>query len=204
MDYVFLYGLLGLGKIILVNIIVKEMGGDLKVILGLVIERVGDLVVILIILKDYDVLFIDEIYRLNRNVEEILYFVMEDYVLDIVIGKGVVVKFIRIDFFKFIFIGVIIRIGMFIFLFRDRFGVFCVMEYYINNEFKEIVVRSVVVFGCKIIEEGVFEIVRRFRGILRIVNRLFKRVRDYLEVKFDKLILLKEVKVVLELLEVDN
>lgn len=146
----FLYGLLGFGKIILVSIIVNEMGVNLRIMLGFVIERVGDLVVIFMNLNENDVLFIDEIYRINRSVEEVLYLVMEDFCLDIIIGKGLFVRSIRFDFFKFIFIGVIIRVGMFINLFRDRFGVICKLDYYIVDEFLKIVFRFLSILDVEI------------------------------------------------------
>ncbi|MDU7442412.1 MAG: Holliday junction branch migration DNA helicase RuvB, partial [Clostridium sp.] len=145
-----------------------------------------------------------EIHRLNRSVEEILYPAMEDYVLDIVIGKGASAKSIRIDLPKFTLIGATTRVGMLTAPLRDRFGVLCAMEYYTNDELKEIIVRSASVFGCSITEEGAIEIARRSRGTPRIANRLLKRVRDYSEVKSNKIISLKEAREALQLLEVDN
>ncbi|WP_244833268.1 Holliday junction branch migration DNA helicase RuvB [Clostridium sp. BJN0001] len=204
LDHVLLYGAPGLGKTTMANIIANEMGGNLKVTSGPAIERAGDLAAILTTLKDYDVLFIDEIHRLNRSVEEILYPAMEDYVLDLVIGKGAQAKSIRLDLPKFTLIGATTRVGMLTAPLRDRFGVLCSMEYYTDDELEEIVIRSSSVLDVKITKESALEIARRSRGTPRIANRLLKRVRDYSEVNGSDIISLKESKAALELLEIDD
>lgn len=203
LDHVLLYGPPGLGKTTLAHIIANELGSNIKTASGPTIEKSGDLAAILSTLEPNDVLFIDEIHRLNRSVEEILYPAMEDYALDIVIGKGAAAKSIRLDLPHFTLIGATTRVGMLTSPLRDRFGVLCDMVYYTEEQLKEIIVRSALVLNCNITEEGAYEIARRSRGTPRIANRLLKRVRDYAEVYSDSLISFKEAKAALELLEVD-
>ncbi|MCB2306092.1 Holliday junction branch migration DNA helicase RuvB [Clostridium estertheticum] len=204
LDHVLLYGPPGLGKTTLANIIAKEMKGNLKVTSGPAIERAGDLAAILTSLSDYDVLFIDEIHRLNRSVEEILYPAMEDYALDIVIGKGASAKSIRLDLPKFTLIGATTRIGLLTAPLRDRFGVLSAMEYYSEGELKEIVIRSAAILKVDITSDAAVEIARRSRGTPRIANRLLKRVRDYCDVKGNGIIDLSIAKSASELLEIDD
>lgn len=204
LDHVILHGPPGLGKTTLANIIAREMGGTLKITSGPAIERAGDLASILTTMNDNDVLFIDEIHRLSRTVEEILYPAMEDYSLDIVIGKGAQAKSIRLDLSRFTLIGATTRIGLLTSPLRDRFGVQLSMEYYTHEELKEIIIRSAAILDFEISDEGALCIARRSRGTPRIANRLLKRVRDFSQVKGESVIDEKTALSALKLLDVDD
>lgn len=204
LDHVLFYGPPGLGKTTLAGIISNEMGVNMKVTSGPAIEKPGEMAAILNNLQEGDVLFVDEIHRLNRQVEEVLYPAMEDYAIDIMIGKGASARSIRLDLPQFTLVGATTRAGLLTAPLRDRFGVIHHLEFYTEAELKVIILHSAGVLGVEIDEAGAMEMAKRSRGTPRLANRLLKRVRDFAQVRYDGKITLEVAASALDLLEVDK
>lgn len=204
LDHVLFYGPPGLGKTTLAGIIAKEMGVNMKVTSGPAIEKPGEMAAILNNLQEGDILFVDEIHRLNRQVEEVLYPAMEDFAIDIMIGKGSSARSIRLDLPRFTLVGATTRAGLLTAPLRDRFGVIHHLEFYTVEELCVIILRSARVLGVEIDQEGAAELARRSRGTPRLANRLLKRVRDFAQVKYEGKIDRQVAAFALDLLEVDK
>lgn len=204
LDHVLFYGPPGLGKTTLAGIIASEMGVNMKVTSGPAIEKPGEIAAILNNLQEGDLLFVDEIHRLNRQVEEVLYPAMEDYCIDIMIGKGASARSIRLDLPKFTLVGATTRAGLLTAPLRDRFGVIHRLEFYSVDELKLIIQHSARVLGVEIEEKGAVELARRSRGTPRLANRMLKRVRDFAQIKYDGIITKQVAQTVLDLMEVDR
>ena len=204
LDHVLLYGPPGLGKTTLAGIIANEMGVNIKVTSGPAIEKPGEMAAILKNLQEGDVLFVDEIHRLNRQVEEVLYPAMEDFAIDIMIGKGASARSIRLDLPHFTLVGATTRAGMLTAPLRDRFGVVNRLEFYTEKELQTIIIRSAGVLDVEIDEKGALEMARRSRGTPRLANRLLKRVRDFAQVKYEGVITEEVARQALDLLDVDR
>ncbi len=204
LDHVLFFGPPGLGKTTLAGIIANEMGTHMKVTSGPAIAKPGEMAAILSNLQEGDILFVDEIHRLNRQVEEVLYPAMEDYAIDIMIGKGSSARSIRLDLPKFTLVGATTRAGLLSAPLRDRFGVIHHLEFYTVDELKTIIIKSAEKLDVEIDEEGAYELARRSRGTPRLANRLLKRVRDFAEVKYDGKISKEVAAFALDLLEVDK
>ncbi len=204
LDHVLFYGPPGLGKTTLAGIIANEMNVNIKITSGPAIEKPGEMAAILNNLQEGDVLFVDEIHRLNRQVEEVLYPAMEDYAIDIMIGKGASARSIRLNLPKFTLVGATTRAGMLTAPLRDRFGVVNRLEFYTVDELKTIIMRSAKVLNVEIDEQGAHALARRSRGTPRLANRLLKRVRDFAQVKYDGYITAEIADYALDLLDVDK